>query len=246
MRDASGYRESHGFIICGARYHEPRQPGREDRVSRDTIPVSAITGLILCGGRGSRMGGRDKGLLVVNGRALIEQVLVRLSPQVARILISANRHLDCYRALGWPVVSDDGPLPAGPLAGLARGLKAASTPWVLTVPCDCPWLPLDLASRLAAAVASGPTRVAMAHDGEREQFGHALVNRSLHTDLAAYLDTGERRLGAWLRRQHPAMVDFSYQPLAFTNLNKPDDFARAEALATRGGDGAGGLGSGLD
>ncbi|EIC22513.1 molybdenum cofactor guanylyltransferase MobA [Thiorhodovibrio frisius] len=195
------------------------------------IPKSDITALILAGGRGRRVHGQDKGLMHYQGRALIAWVLERLAPQVGLVLISANRHLDQYQAYGWPVITDTLADYQGPLAGLCQGLEYANTRWMMTVPCDGPLLPLDLAQRLAGALEPERASVALAHDGKQAQFAHALMARSLLGDLRSYLASGERSLGGWLRRHRPIMADFSDIPLAFSNLNHLKDFCAPAAVA---------------
>jgi molybdenum cofactor guanylyltransferase len=180
---------------------------------------SEITGLVLAGGRGLPMGGIDKGLVRFGGRALVERVIDRLRPQVGSLRISANRNLDAYRAFGFPVLLDaaDGlePFP-GPLAGLLAGLRAATTPWLAAVPCDAPFLPLDLVSRLAASL--GTSRAAMACVGDRAEPVFCLLHVDLAGDLAAALANGERRAEKWLRGVGAAPAVF-LQPEQFANLN---------------------------
>jgi molybdenum cofactor guanylyltransferase len=180
---------------------------------------SEITGLVLAGGRGLRMGGIDKGLVRFGGRTLVERVIDRLRPQVGSLRISANRNLDAYRAFGFPVLLDaaDGrePFP-GPLAGLLAGLRAATTPWLAAVPCDAPFLPLDLVSRLAASL--GTSRAAMACVGDRAEPVFCLLHVDLAGDLAAALANGERRAETWLRGVGAAPAVF-LQPEQFANLN---------------------------
>lgn len=159
-----------------------------------------VTGLVLAGGRGSRMGGIDKGLVEVEGRTLVERVIERLRPQVGPMLISANRNLDRYRAFGFPVLldSEEGlePFP-GPLAGMLAGLRAATTPWIATAPCDAPFLPANLVAHLAEALASA--RAAVAYVGDAIQPVFCLLHVDLADDLATALAHGERRAEAWLR-----------------------------------------------
>lgn len=178
-----------------------------------------ITGLVLAGGRGSRMGGIDKGLVEFNGRTLVERVIGRLRPQVDSLMISANRNVDAYRAFGFPVLLDaaDG-LEAfpGPLAGLLAGLRAASTAWLASVPCDAPFLPLDLVNRLVASLAG--SRAAMACVGDRAEPVFCLVHVDLAGDLASALANGERRAEAWLRSVGAAPAVF-LQAEQFANLN---------------------------
>jgi len=178
-----------------------------------------VTGLVLAGGRASRMGGVDKGLVEVEGRTLVERVMERLQPQVGPMLISANRNLDRYRTFGFPVLLDaeEGlePFP-GPLAGMLAGLRAAATPWVATAPCDAPFLPLDLVSHLAEALAGASAAVAYA--GEHIQPVFCLLHVSLAEDLAGALAHGERRTAAWLRGIGAAPALFLLAE-NFANLN---------------------------
>ncbi len=189
-----------------------------------------ITGLVLAGGRGLRMGGVDKGLQAFNGTPLAWHALQRLRPQVGSVLVNANRHLDAYRAFGAPVLADASNDFAGPLAGVLAGLQHCSTPWLLAVPCDAPWFPLDLASRLAAAAAREGAQAAVAQDrdaqGEpRLQPVFCLVHVSLQHSLQAWLDGGGRKTRSWLESQHAAreMFDGPGDAQAFFNANTPED-----------------------
>ena len=196
-------------------------------------PLEQVTGLILAGGRGRRWGGQDKGLIEIAGKTMVEHVLERVRPQVATIIISANRNLDSYRGFGCPVIEDtDGDFD-GPLAGIAAGLAAAKTEWVTVVPCDSPLVPQDLVARLVAAVADDPHRIAIAYDGEREQQLFGLLHRSRLSALEDYLASGERSAARWFASQGPALVDFSDCPENFRNINRPDDRAEIEALLAR-------------
>ncbi len=187
-----------------------------------------LTGLILAGGQARRMGNQDKGLIELAGRPMIEHVIQALSPQVDRLLISANRNLPRYRQYGYPVVRDPVPDFPGPLAGLAAGLATAEHDLVLTVPCDGPWLPPDLASRLLERLLATGADLCVAHDGERLQPVHGLFRRHLAADLAAYLAAGERKIRFWLDRHHWVSADFSDHPEAFVNLNTPEERDRIE------------------
>jgi molybdopterin-guanine dinucleotide biosynthesis protein A len=186
--------------------------------------VDRITGLILAGGAGRRMGGADKGLLPYLGRPLVAHAIERLAPQVDGLLISANRNIDAYRAFGYPVLTDDlGDYP-GPLAGLAAGLSVCPTPWLLTCPCDCPALPPDLAARLFAAAKAQRANIAVAATAGRMQPTFQLCRREVLPALEAYLAAGHRKVGAWCREQEAVEVDFSAAS-AFDNLNTPTDLA---------------------
>lgn len=190
-------------------------------------PRRDVTGLILAGGRGRRMAGRDKGLERFVGRALVNHVQARLDGRVVEVLISANRHLESYRRLAGRVVSDVEKGFQGPLMGIYSGLCAATTPWVLVVPCDTPFLPGDLIERMAAGM--GSHRIAVAHDGERLHPVVALLERSLAGDLHDALQAGERKVGRWYDRHAWTPVDFSDCPEAFINLNSEEDKRRQEA-----------------
>jgi molybdopterin-guanine dinucleotide biosynthesis protein A len=186
-----------------------------------------ISGLVLAGGRGSRMGGVDKGLQLLLGRTLVEVVVNRLQPQVAALMISANRHLDAYAALGFPVLTDSDPGHAGPLAGIAAGLSVCPTPWLAVVPCDSPRLPMDLVARLAAALADAATPGAIAvtpapGGGLRRQPVFCLLQRQLAPGLRACLARGQRGVEAWTREAGLALALFEDEG-AFFNANTAAD-----------------------
>ncbi|MGQ9830768.1 MAG: molybdenum cofactor guanylyltransferase MobA [Thermochromatium sp.] len=203
-----------------------------------TAPVrKTLTGVVLAGGRARRLGGVDKGLLVVGGRPLIAWTLDALVPQVGSVLINANRHLEHYAAFGHPVVADSLPDHQGPLAGFLAGMRAARTDWILTLPCDGPRPPLDLAARLSAALIEQQAELAVATDGRRQQSVYALLPVLLADDLERFLADGGRRVEDWQRRHRCAWADFGDQPESFTNLNTPEELQRfAERIAqTRSG-----------
>lgn len=195
------------------------------------IDTHDITGLILAGGRGSRMGGVDKGLQNFRGMPLALQALMRLSPQVGGVMINANRNLSAYESFGVPVWPDGLADYAGPLAGFLCGLERCETPWLLTVPCDTPLFPADLASRLAAAAAAQGADIAMAAAPEPEDGGSTrvrtqpvfcLLRVSLLESLMRFTQEGGRKIDRWTA-QHPcAIVAFDQpgdDPLAFRNAN---------------------------
>lgn len=193
------------------------------------IPPERITGVILAGGAGRRMNGRDKGLHPFGGRALVEWAIDALAPQVGSMLISANRNLDSYGRYGLPVVRDSAPGFNGPLAGVLSAMRSARTPWILTLPCDAPFPPRDLAQRLGAEIAKRSVDLAIAIDGTRRHSLHALLPTALVSDLADFLAAGDRKVGLWQSRHQVAEVDFSDCPEAFLNLNTPDEAREAEA-----------------
>lgn len=182
-----------------------------------------VTGVILAGGRARRMGGEDKGLVEIAGRPMVAWILERLAPQVDAVLINANRNQDRYAALGVPVVGDTMPDFAGPLAGMAAALAQAATPWIATVPCDGPFLPADLVSRLQAACERERAEIAVAHDGERMQPVYALIPAALRGSLEGFLQAGERKIDLWYARHRLALADFSDRRDTFVNINTPQE-----------------------
>ena len=185
-------------------------------------PRPSVTGLILCGGQGMRLGGIDKGLHPFEGRPLVEHVLERLAPQVDHIIISANRNLDRYRTYGHPVVTDQ--LGAGPLAGMHAGLAAATTDLVASTPCDSPLLPDLLVSRLLSCLNGSNVDTVVATLGGRLQPVFSLLRHSVLPRLAATLTRGELRAMDWFH--DAAQVPFDDLAAALANLNSPEDFAR--------------------
>ncbi|MFL6643901.1 MAG: molybdenum cofactor guanylyltransferase MobA [Paraburkholderia fungorum] len=192
-----------------------------------------ITGLVLAGGRGIRMGGVDKGLQTLHGEPLAAHVLKRLAPQTDALLISANRHTEVYTMLGAPfgarVLADTLPGFPGPLAGLLAGLRAAGTAYMLSAPCDTPGLPAELAERLAQALESNQADIATVTttDAAGQVSLHpvfALLRTGLADDLAAFLDAGERKVRAWYARHKTVEVAFADER-AFYNINSLQELA---------------------
>jgi molybdopterin-guanine dinucleotide biosynthesis protein A len=186
------------------------------------LDTDDITGLVLAGGRGSRMGGVDKGLQNHHGMPLALHALMRLQPQVGPMMINANRNLAAYDSMGVPVWPDPLPDFPGPLGGLLAGLEHCETPYLVTVPCDTPNFPPDLVRRLAAALDEAGAEVAMAatlEDGElRAQPVFALLHASLLESLVAYLHSGQRKIAGWTRQHHCVEVPFE-DSAAFFNAN---------------------------
>lgn len=201
---------------------------QEKAAPQGAVPRNEITGVILAGGRGSRMGGEDKGLVLLNGRAMVEHVVERLRPQVGSLLISANRNRERYEALGYRVVVDSLPDYQGPLAGMASVLQIATTPYVVTVPCDSPLIGDDLVARLARALVTDSADIAVAHDGARAHPVFLLLKRSLLPSLLGFLQAGERKIDRWFGRHRVASADFSDSPEAFINVNDPDEHRAVE------------------
>lgn len=184
-----------------------------------------ITGIVLAGGQGRRMGSVDKGLVELDGRALVAHVIDRLGPQVAALVINANQNRDRYAAFGHAVVADAIGGFAGPLAGLHAGLSAATTPYVVTSPCDSPFLPHDLVERLAAAFDQTPLDLAVARTFDQPHPVFSLVKRSVLPHLEAFLRAGGRKIDAWYRTLRVAEVSFDDEADAFRNINTAAELA---------------------
>ena len=207
------------------------------------IEPQDITGLILAGGRGSRMGGVDKGLQNFNGIPLALHTLMRLGPQVESVMVNANRNLSAYESFGaavWPDASADF---AGPLSGFLVGLERAETPYVLTVPCDTPRLPLDLAKRLAEALVREDADIAMAAAPETDEHGQTqirtqpvfcLMKIELSESLVKFTHAGGRKIDAWTAQHHTVVLPFDApgdDPLAFANVNTLNELQALENAA---------------
>ena len=187
-----------------------------------SISPQDITGLILCGGRGSRMGGADKGLQNHHGMPLALHALLRLQPQVGQVIINANRNLAAYESMGVPVWPDATTDYAGPLAGWLAGLEHCDTPYMVTVPCDTPGFPLDLVDRLAAALKDGQADIAMAATREggvvQRQPVFCLLRTALLEDLVASLHGGGHKIDRWTAQHRCVEVVFD-DAQAFFNAN---------------------------
>lgn len=192
---------------------------------------SLITGLVLAGGRGSRMGSVDKGLQPFRGKPMAQHVLERFAPQVGRVVINANRNLDAYAAFGVPVWPDEIEGYAGPLAGMQTGLHRCETPYMVTAPCDTPLLPPDLVARLAEALAEQQADLAVAVTGEGENYQPHPVFCLMKTSLRSYLDAfllgGQRKIDAWYASLKVAKVRFEDEA-AFRNINTLDELQQFE------------------
>ncbi|MEO8132483.1 MAG: molybdenum cofactor guanylyltransferase MobA [Betaproteobacteria bacterium] len=193
----------------------------------------AVTGIVLAGGLGRRMGGVDKGLQLLRGRAMVAHVLERLQAQVDALIVNANQNPDQYAALGAPfgarIVPDSIAGFAGPLAGLQAGLAAAQTPLVVTVPCDSPFLPLDLVRRLHAALDADGAQLAVAKTGSRPHPVFALVRASVSEHLEAFLAGGGRKIDTWYAALRVVEVPFDDEAAAFENINTRDELRGFES-----------------
>ncbi|VUS49545.1 molybdenum cofactor guanylyltransferase MobA [Klebsiella spallanzanii] len=185
------------------------------------MQVRVITGVVLAGGRATRMGGIDKGLQRLNGKALWRHVADSLEPQVTNLVISANRNLDSWQSSGYPIITDSLNDFPGPLAGMLSVMQQIESEWFLFCPCDTPFIPSFLAERLIQQKKSSP--VVWVHDGERDHPAIALVNREVIAELEIYLTGGERRVMVFMRKIGGHSVDFSDVKSAFINVNTLND-----------------------
>lgn len=189
---------------------------------------ACVTALVLAGGLARRMGGEDKGLVPLAGRTMIEHVLGRIRPQVAQVLVNANRNLERYAIFGHPVISDSPGGFLGPLAGIASALPHVRTEYLLTVPCDAPLLVPDLAQRLLMACRAADAEAAVADDGARLQPVFLLLRTTVAPGLEAYLADGGRKIDTWLAQLRLARADFRDAPDCFVNVNDPAERQRLE------------------
>lgn len=193
------------------------------------IDKQNITAVILAGGKGRRLEGQDKGLVVYKGKALIQHVIERIQSQVGAIIINANRNQETYASYGYPIISDEMSDFQGPLAGFATAMKSVQTDYIVTLPCDGPSPPLDLVSRMLSKLNEYADKnkdasncIAVAHDGEWLQPVHALIPVTLIGSLEQFLANGDRKIDLWYAKHELVQVDFSDQPDAFFNINKKE------------------------
>lgn len=207
---------------------------RASTTPRNTIMQSlddskaSITAIILAAGAGRRMGGKDKGLMLLNGRPLIAHVLERVAPQCEKVWLNINRNPKAYAAFGYPLIEDTLPGGLGPLAGLLAALEKSDSEYVLSVPCDTPHLPADLVARLIASMQRSGADICTVDDGERLHPVILLVRKTLRDDLRNYLEKGGRKVHDWLYRHRHCTADFSEQPEAFVNINTPQQLHAEE------------------
>ncbi|ENL4770293.1 molybdenum cofactor guanylyltransferase MobA [Vibrio parahaemolyticus] len=180
--------------------------------------------VILAGGQASRMGGKDKGLIELNQKPLIEHVIERLSPQTPHILINANRNQDAYSKFGF-VFSDQFKDFPGPMGGIHAGLMHAETDWVGFVPCDSPQINTDLVERFCQAVKED-SDILVAHDGDHQQPVFTLYHKRVLPKLTAFLERGDRKIILLYKECNTSYVDFRDSPNCFVNLNTPEELAQ--------------------
>ena len=192
------------------------------------IGAADVTGLILCGGAGTRLGGRDKPLELLGGVPLVEHVRERLQPQVARVLISCNRNFDAYGRWNDTIVRDEA-ANRGPLGGVLAGMDSTQTEYLFVCPGDAPFLSTTLVDNLASALDRNPADIAIPRDGVRRQHLFPLMRRSLAGPLRHYLDTGGRSVHAFVETQRTVVIDAADRE-AFFNVNSEADLRAAAAM----------------
>ena len=193
--------------------------------------TNQITGLVLAGGRGTRMGEVDKGLQHFRGKPMVAHVLERLTPQVDETIINANRNVDLYTAFGYRVVPDAIAGFAGPLAGLHIGMCSAITPLIVTSPCDSPFLPLNLVARLHDALIAGDADLAVAKTFDQAHPVFCLTKTELEPHLRAFLESGQRKIDKWYATLQVVEVTFDDNVDAFANINTAEELKALEPKA---------------
>jgi len=184
---------------------------------------SSVTGLILAGGKGSRMGGVDKGLQAFRGKRLVDHVYERFAPQVGGVIINANQNHEEYKTFGVRVVSDAIGGFAGPLAGLHAGLSVSKRPFLASVPCDSPFLPADLIERLYQRIDESGAELAVAKTGDQPHPVFSLMRRTVLDHLADFLKGGGRKIDAWYATLNVVEVAFDDEADAFSNINTREE-----------------------
>ena len=193
------------------------------------VTTHIFTGIILAGGRASRMDGQDKGLIELAGCPMVQYVLDALSSQVGQVIINANRNQDIYAHYNCPVIADEFEGFNGPLAGMASCMRVIKTPFMVTVPCDSPFVPKDLVERLYLQLIKQDADISVAHNGERMQPVFVLMKSSLLDSMLDYLHAGERKIDKWFEKHRLAVTDFSDKPDTFLNINTRKDLSMIEA-----------------
>ena len=191
----------------------------------------SISAVVLAGGKGRRMGGVDKGMVEFLGKPMVAHVLERLRSQTPEILINANREIERYAAFGFPVIQDDIPDYAGPLAGLHKAMTTTESAYILTVPCDAPLLPRNLLAKLMDSLMAHDADIAIAKTGMQAHPVISLCRRALLPSLTQYLQDGGRKVDTWQQQHEVVEVQFSQHPLAFSNINTSDELTSLEQAA---------------
>lgn len=189
-----------------------------------------VTGLILAGGLARRMNGQDKGLILFRRQAMVAHIVQALSTQCNDLLINANRNISEYEKLGYPVITDRHTGFQGPLAGMLSGLHHISTQWMITAPCDGPFMATDYVKKMQQAVTDNHTDIAIASCHNRQQPVYVMINRSLMESLQTFLDSNQRKIDVWYAQHEHTIVDFSASPQMFENINTPEQLRALEQV----------------
>ena len=185
-----------------------------------------LTVVILAGGKGSRLGGRDKGLLEWRDRPFIEHLLQNIEPLTRQILINTNRNTEFYQRYGYPVIGDDTPEYAGPLAGMLAALAVVNTPYILTLPCDAPLTSSAIIERFCEVYAENPVQLYVASTAEGLQPVYAMISQALTGNLRQYLADGNRKVREWMKINEAVVVDFEELASEFVNINTESDWQK--------------------
>ncbi|MBI4005189.1 MAG: molybdenum cofactor guanylyltransferase [Gammaproteobacteria bacterium] len=188
-----------------------------------------FTGVILAGGQARRMGGQDKGLIELAGSPMVQYVLDAISPQVGHVIINANRNQEIYAHYGCPIIADEFEGFCGPLAGMASSLRSVTSPYMVTAPCDSPFIPKDLVQRLYLQLLHEEAEISVAHNGERLQPVFTLMKTTLLDSILEFLGKDERKIDKWFELHKLAITDFSDCPDTFININTQDDLSVVES-----------------
>lgn len=201
--------------------------------SSQVYPRADVTGIVLAGGEGRRMGGVDKGLIEFQGKPMVSRAIESLKTQCETVLVNANRNLEAYHELGVGVVPDEIGEFFGPLAGMASAMRAVSTPYTLFAPCDSPMVTKQLGPRLFAGLTAQGADIAVAHDGDRYHPVFALMKTSLVDSAFDFLHDGQRKIDRWFDSHTWIQVDFSDVAASFANINRPEDRDALEAQVVK-------------
>lgn len=192
----------------------------------NNLKVDDITVVILAGGKGRRMGGKDKGLVHYKNHSLVKHVIDAISLQADNIIINANRNLDEYAAFGYPVVEDTLSGFQGPLAGFMAAMSRATTETILTLPCDGPVIVDDYVEKMMLAMNQSSCDIVIASDGQRIQPVYALIPVRLKQSLARFLAAGDRKIDLWYAQHQTSLVEFAEDTGLFTNINTPEELTK--------------------
>ena len=190
----------------------------------------SLGAVILAGGLARRMGGRDKGLIELGGKPMLQWAMEKVKPQAHKVVINANRNLDQYSRLADDVIADSHEGHLGPLAGLSAALAWLKTDYVFMCPCDSPFLPPDMVARLYQSVTAANATVAVARDAQRQQPVFLLVHKECASSLNDFLDRGQRKIDRWFEQERLVETDFSDYPDAFRNINTEEERLEAEGM----------------